>query len=55
MGCRIMQLQRDVTSGGPEEQAAYMDVPRLVALRLRHAAQLRASLGLPSEKNTVYR
>ena len=54
---RLMQLKAEYAGKGalPEAVAAFMDVPRLIALRVRQAAALRAAVGLPSDATTVYR
>ncbi|KAF5833136.1 S-adenosyl-L-methionine-dependent methyltransferase [Dunaliella salina] len=53
--CRIMQMQAEVQGGSPEEQACFLDMPKLIALRMRQAARLRALLGLPGTATNVYR
>eukprot|EP00967_Tisochrysis_lutea_P086285 scaffold121506_cov23-Tisochrysis_lutea.AAC.1 len=50
-----MQMQAEVQSGSPEERACFLDMPKLIALRIRQAARLRAQLGLPGPATNVYR
>ena len=38
-----------------DNRACYLDMPRLIRLRVQQAAQLRRALGLPGPRANVYR
>lgn len=48
-------MQAEVQNGCPEARACFLNVPLLIKLRVRQAAELRAQLGLPSADTNVYR
>lgn len=52
---RLMQTQAEVEGGSEEERACFLDMPRLIRLRVQQAARLRGHLGLPGSSADVYR
>lgn len=49
---RMMQLASEHKA---DNRACYLDMPRLIRLRVQQAAQLRRALGLPGPRANVYR
>lgn len=48
-------MQAEVETGSPEEQACFLDMPKLIRLRVKQATHLRRVLGLPGPQTNVYR